>query len=65
MEALSSGDVHRAADATRDHLAVGMQRTLDVLEPYFRLRKANGRTFFRSDRKLRHTTTGLTSTTVN
>src|SRR5205814_6307518 len=44
MDALSSGDVLRAADATRDHLAVGMQRTLDVLEPYFRLRKANGRT---------------------
>jgi DNA-binding GntR family transcriptional regulator len=65
MEALSSGDSLRAAQATREHLAVGMQRTLDVLEPYFRLRKANGRTFFRSDRKLRRTTTGLTSTAVN
>jgi DNA-binding GntR family transcriptional regulator len=65
LEAVSSGDPLRAADATREHLAVGMQRTLDVLEPYFRLRKANGRTFFRSDRQLRRTTLGLGSNTIN
>jgi DNA-binding GntR family transcriptional regulator len=65
LDALSSGDPLRAADATREHLVVGMQRTLDFLEPYFRLRKANGRTFFRSDRKLRRTTMDLASTTVN
>ena len=65
LEALSSGDPLLAAEATREHLVIGMQRTLDVLEPYFRLRKANGRTFFRSDSKLRRSTTGLTSTAVN
>jgi DNA-binding GntR family transcriptional regulator len=65
IEALSSGDPLKAAEATREHLAVGMERTLDVLEPFFRLRNANGRTFFRSDRKLRRTTLGLASTTVN
>ena len=65
LDALTSGDAVKAADAVREHLAVGMQRTLDVLEPYFRLRKANGRTFFRSDRKLRRTTLGPASTMIN
>src|SRR5688572_10761452 len=47
VEALLHGDPARAADAVREHLAVGLQRALEVLEPYFRLRKANGRTFSR------------------
>ena len=33
------------------HIAVGMERSLDVLQPYFKLRKATGRTFYRSDKR--------------
>jgi hypothetical protein len=29
-----------------------MDRSLKVLEPYFKLRKATGRTFYRSDKKI-------------
>jgi DNA-binding GntR family transcriptional regulator len=46
-------DPTRAADEVRRHLAVGMERSMEVLQPYFRLRKATGRTFHRSDKKLR------------
>ena len=53
LDALCQGDPAKAAEAVRQHIAVGMQHTLEVLEPYFRLRKASGRTFFRSERKLR------------
>ncbi|MBI4264427.1 MAG: GntR family transcriptional regulator [Acidobacteria bacterium] len=55
VEALVEGDPVTAAEAVRAHLAVGMQHTLEVLEPYFRLRKASGRTFYRSERKLKYT----------
>lgn len=51
VDALSSGDASRAADAVRVHIAVGMERALEVLQPYFMLRKAAGRTFHRSDRR--------------
>jgi DNA-binding GntR family transcriptional regulator len=47
------GDPNRAADEVRRHLAVGMERSMEVLQPYFKLRKATGRTFHRSDKKLR------------
>ena len=53
IEAICSGDAPRGAEAVREHIAVGMERSLEVLQPYFRLRKATGRTFYRSDRKLR------------
>jgi len=52
-EALCSGDPNLAADEVRRHLEVGMHHALDVLQPYFKLRKATGRTFYRSDRRLR------------
>ena len=51
--ALCGGDAARAADEMRAHIAVGMERALEVLQPYFRLRKATGRTFYRSDRKMK------------
>ena len=51
IEAVCSGDPLRASDAVRQHIAVGMERSLDVLQPYFRLRKATGRTFYRSDKR--------------
>ena len=53
VAALGSGDETRAAEAVREHIAVGMEHSLEVLQPYFRLRKATGRTFYRSDRKMR------------
>ena len=52
-EAVCSGDPNRAAEEVRRHLAVGMEHAMEVLQPYFRLRKATGRTFHRSDKKLR------------
>ena len=53
VEALCGSNPAAAADAVRQHIAVGMEHALDVLQPYFKLRKAAGRTFHRSDRKLR------------
>ena len=53
LEEICSGDTARAAEAVRQHLAVGMEHSLEVLQPYFKLRKATGRTFYRSDRKLK------------
>jgi len=52
LDAICSGDPARAAEAVREHLAVGMTHSLDALQPYFKLRKATGRTFYRSDRRL-------------
>jgi DNA-binding GntR family transcriptional regulator len=51
LDALTSGDPDRAADATREHVAVGLTRTLEVLEPYFRMRPSHRQTFVRSERK--------------
>jgi DNA-binding GntR family transcriptional regulator len=53
-DAVCSGDPTRAADEVRRHLAVAMEHSMEVLQPYFKLRKATGRTFHRSDKKLRH-----------
>jgi DNA-binding GntR family transcriptional regulator len=52
-EAVCSGDPNRAAEEVRHHLNVAMEKSLEVLQPYFKLRKATGRTFHRSDKKLR------------
>jgi len=51
LEALSSNDGERAAAATREHVTVGLNRTLEVLEPFFRMRPAHRQTFVRSERK--------------
>lgn len=53
VDAICSNDTVRASDAVRQHLAEGMRWTLQILEPYFKLRKATGRTFYRSDRQLK------------
>jgi DNA-binding GntR family transcriptional regulator len=52
-EAVCSSDPNRAADEVRRHLEVGMEHSMEVLQPYFKLRKATGRTFHRSDKKMR------------
>jgi DNA-binding GntR family transcriptional regulator len=49
IEAVLSGDPNRSAAAVREHLAVGRQRVLQVLEPYLRLR-GKGKHFQRSER---------------
>jgi GntR family transcriptional regulator, rspAB operon transcriptional repressor len=53
VAALCSGDPALAAESVRQHIAVGMEHSLEVLQPYFKLRKATGRTFHRSERKLK------------
>jgi DNA-binding GntR family transcriptional regulator len=51
LDALTKGTPDHAAEAMRQHIAVGMERTIEVLKPYFKMRKTNGETFFRSERK--------------
>jgi DNA-binding GntR family transcriptional regulator len=65
VDALASGDPAVAAEAVRGHLHVGLQRALEVLEPYFRLRKANGRTFFRGVKKIKSTRIATGVETIN
>ena len=50
-EAVCSGDPMRAAEEVRRHLEVAVEHSMEVLQPYFKLRKATGRTFHRSDKK--------------
>jgi DNA-binding GntR family transcriptional regulator len=54
IEGILSGDPARAADEVRQHLAVGRQHTLEILEPYFRLRKTTGKRFRRSETTFEH-----------
>jgi DNA-binding GntR family transcriptional regulator len=51
-DVLCHGTPPQVADAVRQHLAVAMERSLEVLQPYFRLRRLTGTTFYRSDRRL-------------
>ena len=53
VDAICSNDPVRAAEAVRFHLVDALRWTMEILEPYFKLRKATGRTFYRSDRKLK------------
>ena len=59
IDAVTSNDPGRAAEAVRQHIAVATMRTLDVLQPYFKLRKATGKTFYRSDRNLKRQPAGV------
>jgi len=51
VDELLTGDQQRAADAIRGHIRWGMRQALSYLEPYFEMRNADGRTFFRSDKR--------------
>jgi DNA-binding GntR family transcriptional regulator len=51
MKVIVAGDPAKAAEAIRQHIALGLQHTLEQLEPYFRLRAATGETFHRSEKK--------------
>jgi DNA-binding GntR family transcriptional regulator len=60
VDELLTGDPQRAAEAIRGHIRWGMRQALSHLEPYFQMRTASGRTFFRSDkRRQRHAASRL------
>ena len=50
---LVAGDPMKAAEAMREHVNRGMENTMKRLKPYFRIRKACGKTFFRSEKRQR------------
>src|SRR5438094_10068906 len=50
VDILVAGDPVRAADAMREHVHRGMENTMKRLKPYFQMRKAYGKTFFRSEK---------------
>jgi DNA-binding GntR family transcriptional regulator len=51
-KALVSGSPSRAVAAMREHVRSSRQEALERLQPYFELRKATGRTFSRSARRI-------------
>jgi DNA-binding GntR family transcriptional regulator len=51
IEMLISGRPEDAAEAMREHVNCGMENAMERLKPYFRLRKAFGRTYYRSERR--------------
>jgi DNA-binding GntR family transcriptional regulator len=50
-DVLVSGAPEEAAEAMRAHVNRGMENTMARLKPYFRIRKAFGKTFFRSQKR--------------
>jgi DNA-binding GntR family transcriptional regulator len=48
---LVAGDPVKATEAIREHIHRGMENTMKRLKPYFRIRKACGKTFFRSEKR--------------
>lgn len=53
IETVISGNPDLAAQAVREHLAVSRERSLRLLEPYFRLHRATQESFTRGQRKKR------------
>jgi len=53
IAALVAGRPDEAAEAMREHVNHGMQNTMERLKPFFRIRKAFGRTYFRSEKRQR------------
>jgi DNA-binding GntR family transcriptional regulator len=51
IEALINGTSEEAAEAMRQHVRTGMENTLNRMKPYFRIRKAFGKTYFRSEKR--------------
>ena len=47
MEVLVGTDRDASAAAMREHVVTSMQRAIERLEPYFRARKAQGKTYSR------------------
>lgn len=48
VDVLTSGDVHAAGEAMREHVIRGLHNTLQRLEPYLAMSDVNGRIFARS-----------------
>jgi DNA-binding GntR family transcriptional regulator len=48
---LVAGDPDGAAEAMRRHIAQSYENVMERLKPYFKLRKAYGKTFFRSEKR--------------
>jgi DNA-binding GntR family transcriptional regulator len=53
VEILTRGTPQEAAEAMRQHVNRGMENAMARLKPYFRIRKAFGRTYFRSEKRQR------------
>ena len=51
VNVLVAGDPAKAVEAMRAHVNLGMENTMKRLKPYFRIRKAYGKTFFRSEKR--------------
>src|SRR4029079_9425201 len=51
VEDVISGEVDKAAQAVREHLAISKERSMRLLEPYFRLRSETADRFGRGKRK--------------
>jgi DNA-binding GntR family transcriptional regulator len=51
VDVIVLGDPAKAAEAMREHVNHGMENTMKRLKPYFRIRKAYGKTFFRSEKR--------------
>jgi DNA-binding GntR family transcriptional regulator len=51
VEALLQGNPEAAAEAMRQHVRTGMENTMARMKPYFRIRKACGKTYFRSEKR--------------
>ena len=51
IDILVAGDPIKAAEAMREHVNRGMENTMRRLKPYFRIRRAHGKTFFRSEKR--------------
>ena len=51
VDILVAGDPDAAGEAMRQHVARSFKNAMERLKPYFRLRKACGKTFFRSEKR--------------
>lgn len=50
-EVLITGTPEEAAEVMRQHVNRGLENTLSRMKPYFRIRKAYGKTYFRSEKR--------------
>jgi DNA-binding GntR family transcriptional regulator len=50
-DVLITGKPEEAAEAMRQHVNRGMENTMSRMKPYFRIRKACGKTYFRSEKR--------------
>jgi DNA-binding GntR family transcriptional regulator len=51
VEVLITGTPEQAAEAMRKHVNCGLENTMLRMKPYFRIRKAHGKTYFRSEKR--------------